>query len=107
MKGSPIVISDMLTAIRKCRTMSRLKGHEQHDAHEFLQEFLDSLGKHCRIYTKHLNQLRFEASSSTFESALNDNSILLSSVDMGTTYLHFLFFTLNPLRDTKRMVAKL
>jgi len=82
-KGSPIVISDFLMTVRKCRTMSRLKGHMQHDAHEFLQDFLDSLGKHCRIYTKHLNQLRVEASSSTFKTALNDESI--QSVDIGTT----------------------
>jgi hypothetical protein len=50
MKGSPLLIADMLTAAWKCGGMNHLAGYEQRDAHEFLHGFLDILGKHMRQF---------------------------------------------------------
>jgi ubiquitin carboxyl-terminal hydrolase 22/27/51 len=43
-KGEPLVIADMLTAVWRCREMSHLAGYDQRDAHEFLHGFLEILG---------------------------------------------------------------
>jgi ubiquitin carboxyl-terminal hydrolase 22/27/51 len=47
-KGDPLTISEMLTASWKSGGMNNLAGYEQHDAHEFLNSFLDLMGKHSR-----------------------------------------------------------
>jgi hypothetical protein len=47
-KGDPLIISDLLTAAWKSGGMDYLAGYEQRDAHEFLNSFLDLMGKHTR-----------------------------------------------------------
>lgn len=44
-KGCPLIISDFLTATWKSGGMDHLAGYEQRDAQEFLNSFLDMLGK--------------------------------------------------------------
>ena len=43
-KGEPLVLADMLTAVWRCGGMSHLAGYDQRDAHEFLHGFLEILG---------------------------------------------------------------
>jgi Ubiquitin carboxyl-terminal hydrolase len=43
-KGEPLVVADMLTAVWRCGGMSHLAGYDQRDAHEFLHGFLEILG---------------------------------------------------------------
>ena len=45
--GWPLIPSRLLTASWKCGSMDHLAGYEQRDAHEFLQAFLDTMGKHA------------------------------------------------------------
>jgi Ubiquitin carboxyl-terminal hydrolase len=47
-QGEPLLTADMLTAAWQC--MNHLAGYEQRDAHEFLHGFLDTLGKHMKLY---------------------------------------------------------
>ena len=49
-KGDPLILSDMLTAAWKSGGMDYLAGYEQRDAHEFLNSFLDLVGKHSRLH---------------------------------------------------------
>jgi len=49
-KGEPLIISDLLTSAWKSGGMNHLTGYDQHDAHEFLDSFLDILGKHIMKY---------------------------------------------------------
>lgn len=49
-RGEPLITSDMLTAAWKSRGMDHLAGYEQRDAHEFLNSFLDLLGKHTALH---------------------------------------------------------
>lgn len=45
--GTPLVISDFLVTAWKSDEMRHLAGHEQQDAHEFLQALIDVLDKEC------------------------------------------------------------
>jgi len=55
-EGSPLIISDLLTSAWKSGgSMNHLAGYEQRDAHEFLNSFLEILGKHIIIYRKRIN----------------------------------------------------
>jgi len=49
-KGLPLVPSNLLTAAWKSGGMDHLAGYEQRDAHEFLQAFLDLVGKHTSAH---------------------------------------------------------
>jgi len=49
-KGTPLIPSELLTEAWQQKEMDHLKGYEQRDAHEFLQAFLDIVGKHCQRY---------------------------------------------------------
>jgi ubiquitin carboxyl-terminal hydrolase 22/27/51 len=44
-RGSPLLISDLITSAWKSGGMDHLAGYEQRDAHEFLNSFLELLGK--------------------------------------------------------------
>lgn len=46
--GTPIVPAHFLQAIWRCDSMKHIAGYEQRDAHEFLQSFLDEMGKDVR-----------------------------------------------------------
>ena len=59
-KGIPVAPSDFLQASWQCTGMSHLAGHEQRDAHEFLQAFLDIMGKHCVKYDQSVREMREE-----------------------------------------------
>jgi len=54
-KGDPIIISDLLTSAWKSGGMNHLTGYDQHDAHEFLDSFLDVLGKHIVKFRKRIH----------------------------------------------------
>ena len=55
-KGNPLIISDLLTSAWKSGgSMTYLTGYDQHDAHEFLNSFLELLGKHIVKYRKRIN----------------------------------------------------
>ena len=47
-KGEPLIISDLLTATWMSGGMKHLAGYEQRDAHEFLNSFLELMGKNTR-----------------------------------------------------------
>ena len=51
-KGDPLIISDLLTSAWKSGDMKHLAGYDQRDAHEFLNSFLELLGKHVVKYRK-------------------------------------------------------
>lgn len=51
-KGCPIVPVPFLSAAWKSPGMTHLAGYEQRDAHEFLHAFLDTMGKHTRMYNE-------------------------------------------------------
>lgn len=57
LKGEPLVISELLTAAWRSGGMDHLAGYEQRDAHEFLQAFLDIMGKHASQHRKRLRIL--------------------------------------------------
>ena len=46
--GDPLVIYEMLTASWKCGGMNSLASYKQHDSHEFLNSFLEMVGKQAR-----------------------------------------------------------
>ena len=56
LKGDPLTLTDMLTAVWKCKGMAHLSGYEQRDAHEFLHAFFDVLGKHMTQYRARVHQ---------------------------------------------------
>jgi ubiquitin C-terminal hydrolase len=47
-KGEPLIISDLLKATWRSGGMNHLAGYEQRDAHEFLNSFLETMGKHSK-----------------------------------------------------------
>ncbi|MGK3735221.1 MAG: hypothetical protein ACI90V_002061 [Bacillariaceae sp.] len=53
-KGDPLIISDLLTSAWKSGDMNHLAGYDQRDAHEFLNSFLELLGKHVVKYRKRI-----------------------------------------------------
>jgi ubiquitin carboxyl-terminal hydrolase 22/27/51 len=57
-KGVPVAPSDFLQTAWQCKGMSHLAGHEQRDAHEFLQAFLDIMGKHCLKYDQTIREMK-------------------------------------------------
>jgi hypothetical protein len=54
-KGDPLIISDLLTSAWKSGGMNHLTGYDQHDAHEFLDSFLDVLGKHIMKFRNRIH----------------------------------------------------
>lgn len=52
LQGDPLVTTKLLAAAWKSGGMDHLAGYEQGDAHEFLQAFLDTVGKHAGEYHK-------------------------------------------------------
>lgn len=54
-KGDPLIISDLLTSAWKSGGMNHLTGYDQHDAHEFLDSFLDILRKHILKFRKRIH----------------------------------------------------
>ena len=47
-QGDPLVISEMLTSSWKTDGMNSLVGYKQHDSHEFLNSFLEMVGKQTK-----------------------------------------------------------
>lgn len=60
-QGQSIVPSSLLAAAWQCPSMKHLAGYEQRDAHEFLQAFLDTMGKHVACYDEMANIMSCEA----------------------------------------------
>ena len=54
-RGEPVIISDLLTSAWKSGGMNHLTGYDQHDAHEFLDSFLDILSKHSVKFRKRVH----------------------------------------------------
>jgi ubiquitin C-terminal hydrolase len=72
--GDPLVISNLLTSAWKSVGMKNLAGYEQHDAHEFLNSFLDMMGKHSRQYR--------ERAHAFVNTVCDNNSVLPESNGM-------------------------
>lgn len=53
-KGQPLTLTDMLTAVWKCKGMKHIAGYDQRDAHEFLHGFLENLGKDTQRYRDYI-----------------------------------------------------
>ncbi len=49
-QGMPITCSDFLVAAWQSNDMLHLAGNDQHDAHEFMQAFLDIIDKECKRF---------------------------------------------------------
>eukprot|EP00934_Nitzschia_sp_Nitz4_P001494 Nitzschia sp. Nitz4//scaffold96_size78090//25862//29503//NITZ4_005490-RA/size78090-augustus-gene-0.55-mRNA-1//1//CDS//3329560561//1494//frame0 len=67
-QGDPLVISEMLTSSWKCSGMSNLAGYKQHDAHEFLNVFLELLGAQSKKY--------WERISSAIKTLQGENAVV-------------------------------
>jgi ubiquitin C-terminal hydrolase len=67
-KGDPLIISDLLTAAWKSGGMDYLAGYEQRDAHEFLNSFLDLMGKHTRQHRERVY--------ASIQTARDDNPVV-------------------------------
>ena len=82
-KGVPLVISELLTSAWKSGKMNHLAGYEQRDTHEFLNAFLEVLGKNIVNYRERI----YAAVTSV------DEEIALVSRpeknDIGKTYMVF------------------
>jgi hypothetical protein len=66
-KGDPLILSDLLTAAWKSGGMDYLAGYDQRDAHEFLNSFLDLIGKHSRLHRERVY--------TSINTAKSDNSL--------------------------------
>lgn len=88
LQGDPLVTTKLLAAAWKCGGMDHLAGYEQGDAHEFLQAFLDTVGKHAGEYRKLLRFMQRMALPSTAVPGTN----AASSQENGTySFLSFFF----------------
>lgn len=73
-QGEPLVTTKLLAAAWKSGGMDHLAGYEQGDAHEFLQAFLDTVGKHAGEYRKLLRFMQRMALPSTVAPGINATS---------------------------------
>lgn len=55
-RGTPLIPSNMLTEAWQSGGMDHLAGYEQRDAHEFLQAFLDTIGKNVSRQSERVNE---------------------------------------------------
>lgn len=65
-QGDPLVTTKLLAAAWKSSGMDHLAGYEQGDAHEFLQAFLDTIGKHegeCRKLIRFMQRMALPANA--------------------------------------------
>jgi ubiquitin carboxyl-terminal hydrolase 22/27/51 len=88
--GEPLVTTKLLAAAWKSGGMDHLAGYEQGDAHEFLQAFLDTVGKHAGEYRKLLRYMQRMALPSFFPAEIN----AVSSQDAGMYHFVWLVSTL-------------
>lgn len=63
------VPSRMLTEAWSCGDMNHLAGYEQKDAQEFLQAFLNNMGKQMKFFSEQIFSLRSQGRSATMSSA--------------------------------------
>ena len=64
--GHPIIPSNLLAEIWKCKGMKHIAGHAQHDAQEFFNAFVDCLSAQALVYRK----LAQEKSQIVYESQI-------------------------------------
>jgi|AntRauTorckE5430_2_1112549.scaffolds.fasta_scaffold00851_11 hypothetical protein len=69
-QGMPIVISDFLAIAWKMKEMALLAGNEQHDAHEFMQVFLDIIDRDCMRFEKNITAARKDAECKQVKSTV-------------------------------------
>ena len=98
-KGDPLVISEMLTASWKSGGMNGLASYKQHDSHEFLNSFLEQVGKQTR---QHWGRVQaainyVQTNNSQLETADNSKN--------GTCLYPFSFFGLNPVTSPSRSLS--
>jgi Ubiquitin carboxyl-terminal hydrolase len=74
-KGEPLVLADMLTAVWRCGGMSHLAGYDQRDAHEFLHGFLEILGYAFAVDYLHECCVLIECSPTSFQAESMQSSI--------------------------------
>lgn len=69
-QGDPLVITEMLTASWKTDGMNSLVGYKQHDSHEFLNSFLEMVGKQTK---QHWVRVQSAINVVTSDNALVDD----------------------------------
>ena len=57
-RGHPIVPSSLLAEIWKCGAMKQVAGHNQHDAQEFFNAFVDCLSTNAHSYEEIARDMR-------------------------------------------------
>jgi hypothetical protein len=75
MQGDPLIPSALLTAAWKSGRMDHLAGYEQRDAHEFLQAFLDIMGKHESQHYQLTKKLSSQSNPSIIRQDENADNI--------------------------------
>eukprot|EP00978_Attheya_sp_CCMP212_P017022 scaffold45125_cov60-Attheya_sp.AAC.2 len=75
MQGDPLIPSALLTAAWKSGRMDHLAGYEQRDAHEFLQAFLDIMGKHESQHYQLVKKMSSQANPSIERQDENTDQI--------------------------------
>ena len=73
LQGDPLITTELLASAWKSGGMDHLAGYEQGDAHEFLQAFLDTVGKHCGEYRKLIRFMQRMALPSNAKEDANVN----------------------------------
>jgi hypothetical protein len=71
--GDPLVISEMLTASWKSGGMNSLASYKQHDSHEFMNSFLEMVGKQTK---QHWGRVH-----SSINAVRSDNAVVADSIE--------------------------
>lgn len=72
-KGMPMDISDLLFTSWKKKEMSTFACDDQHDCHEFIQVFLDTIDKDCKKYQDSILAARRSSMSNRITNTADDN----------------------------------
>lgn len=72
-KGIPMDISDLLFTSWKKKEMSTFACDDQHDCHEFMQVFLDTIDKDCKEYQDSIFAARSASISKIITNVADDN----------------------------------
>lgn len=89
-RGKPLIISDLLTTTWRSGGMKHLAGYEQRDAHEFLNSFLDLLGKNTQQHRDRVHACINTARDDNAIVSQNKNADIVKQLFEGTLRSVFL-----------------
>lgn len=72
--GLPLTASDFIVSTWRMGEMRHLAGHDQHDAHEFLQALLDKLNEDCKKMEQTIISVKRRSNTSKFLSQNKENN---------------------------------